>query len=115
MGECVVCRQQITNPLSPERLAEQMSSWLAEVRPELMKGLTDKTEEILPLECGDVNCIVTGRPVSLCTYCYTEHIFNWLISIRAGTDLVAEFITYFHFDGARQGYWRVADELGVTH
>lgn len=114
MGACVVCKEQITNPLSPERLAEQMKTWLMESKPELINGLDKKTDELLPCSHEDDFCIVTGKRMSICPYCYTEHIFNWLRSIKLEAKLMTEFLTYFHFDGAKLGYWQKAEALGLT-
>ncbi|MCF7871961.1 hypothetical protein K9L97_02910 [Candidatus Woesearchaeota archaeon] len=115
MGACVTCGQQITNPLCPERLAEQMTTWLAESKPELIKALNNKTDEFLSRSYGDDFCIVTGKKMDVCPYCYTEHIFNWLVSLKVSSELLAEYITYFHFDGGRLGYYRKAEQLGAVY
>jgi hypothetical protein len=105
--------QQITNPLCPERLVEQMRTWLRDEHEDLIKGLEVASDEVLPCEhAGDDFCIVTGNKMSICVYCYTEHIFNWLLSTNPDKELLNEFMTYFNFDEGRRGYWRVADKLG---
>jgi len=113
VGACVMCGQQITNPLSPERLAEQMTTWLVETKPELIEALNNKSEEIIPCVQGEDTCIVTGRRMDLCTYCYTEHIFDWLVEINVSKPLLTEFLTFFHFDEGRKGYWEKAERMGI--
>lgn len=113
MGNCVGCDQQITNPLSPERLAEQMKTWLAETKPNLIKALEDKTEEFLPMHIGEDRCVVTGKRMDVCPYCYTEHIFNWLVSLKLDSSILAEFMTFFHFDEGKLGYYRRAEHMGL--
>ncbi|MCF7866499.1 hypothetical protein K9M18_03650 [Candidatus Woesearchaeota archaeon] len=113
MGACVTCGQQITNPLCPERLAEQMSVWLAETKPELMVALNNKTEDFLNRPSGDDFCVVTGKRMDICPYCYTEHIFDWLVSLKLGFNILEEYLIFFHFDEGRLGYWKKAEELGI--
>lgn len=114
MGACVECGQQVTNPICPERLAEQMTTWLLETRPELIGAFNDKTEEILPQTNMEDKCVITGKKMSLCPYCYTEHIFYWLRSINLDKDLLKEYLTFFHYDGERLGYWANAESEGLT-
>ena len=115
MGACVLCEQQITNPLSPERLAEQMKVWLYESKPDLVKDFEDKSREILTHDSGDDFCIVTGKRMCLCAYCFTEHIFSWLLSKKPTQELVEQYLTYFNFDVSRKGYIEKAERLGYAY
>ena len=114
MGNCVVCDQQITNPLSPERLAEQIKTWLGETKPSLIGALQKRTDEFLPMHTGEDRCVITGKRMNVCPYCYTEHIFNWLVSLKVDSSLLAEFILFFHFDGGKLGYYSRAERMGLT-
>ena len=114
MGACVTCGQQITNPLCPERLAEQMKTWLAETKPELISALDNRTEDFLDKPSGRDTCIVTGKKMDVCPYCYTEHIFDWLTSLNLNSELITQYLTFFHFDEGRLGYWQRAEQLGIT-
>lgn len=116
MGACVLCEQQITNPLSPERLIEQMETWLTEKRPDLIRGLKAKADELLDENINNDQeiCIVTGKKMKVCVYCFTEHIFKWLLSQKPGLALMKQYMTYFNFDESRHGYWQTAYELGMT-
>ena len=116
MGECVLCKQQITNPLSPERLTEQMETWLQEERPDLVRGLKARADELMDRNKENFEdiCIVTGKKMKVCVYCFTEHIFKWLLAQKPGPAVLRQFITYFNFDEGRHGYWQTAYELGLT-
>lgn len=113
MGACVQCTEQITNPLSPERLTEQVTTWLGETRPELAKVFAEASEKfkISTLHANDY-CIVTRKNMSLCAYCFTEHIFHWLVSQDLSDTLMAEFVTFFNYDVTGKGYRQVARDLG---
>ena len=113
MGACVLCEQQITNPLSPERLIEQMKTWLWDERRDLIRGLEAAADELLDSNGDDV-CIVTGNKMKVCVYCFTEHIFKWLLSQNVEPEVLEEYITYFNFDEGRLGYWHTANAMGVT-
>lgn len=113
MGECVLCEQQITNPLSPERLVEQMKTWLFETRVDLIEGLEKQAAELID-GSGDNFCVVTGNRMKVCVYCFTEHIFKWLVVQSVGRELLQQFIQYFNFDESRHGYWVLAEKLGIT-
>ncbi len=115
MGECVLCEQQITNPLSSGRLAEQMKTWLMETKPELIQVMEKKAEEVLDGTTGDSFCVVTGRKMNLCAYCFTKHIFDWLLSTKPSQDMVDQYLTYFSFDVSRKGYIQTAEKAGYFY
>lgn len=116
MGACVLCEQQITNPLSPERLAEQMKAWLQDSNPQLLDSFEDKSREIMTdLEGHEDFCIVTGKGMSVCAYCFTEHVFRWLLSLKPSQEMVEQYLTYFNFDVSRKGYIDHAIKLGYAY
>ena len=90
--ECVLCYEPVTNPLCQDCLAEAIEQWRWEVAPEKIDGLHEETRVISNGE--GVNCIRCKHDFSVCTYCYTKHIFNWLADAR----LQGEFIEFFNFD-----------------
>lgn len=113
MGACVQCKEQITNPLSPERLTEQVTTWLGESRPELAKAFAQESENFMvtTVDAND-HCIVNQNKMSLCAYCFTEHIFNWLVTQELSAELMQEYVTYFNYDVTDKGYRQVARDLG---
>lgn len=91
-----------------------MITWLAETRPDLIRGLQNVTEEINFCQDAEDVCIITGKKMNVCTYCYTEHVFNWLVSLKVNAELIKEYFVYFNFDFHRLGYFRKAEKLGLT-
>ena len=105
MGECVLCKEQITNPLSPQRLTEEIVTWLAETRPELITGFTDETSSFLNKDVnGNDYSIIDSKRMDVCAYCFTEHAFHWLDRKNISKNLMKEYITFFNFDITGQGY-----------
>ncbi len=109
--ECVLCKEAVTNPVCASCLEAQMSIWLNEIKPDLVNKLKEKTNEV-SFEFDTVGeCILCNKDINLCAYCYTEHIFNWLIDNNR--ELAKKFITYFNFDLEHRGYHNKAEKLGL--
>ena len=109
--ECVLCMEAVTNPVCASCLEAQMSIWLKETRSELVSELREKTNEIsFGLNIVDA-CILCNKDMNVCTYCYTEYIFNWLVDNNK--DLAEKFMTYFNFDLEHRGYHKKAEKLGL--
>ena len=115
MGACVLCKEQITNPLGPQRLTEEMTTWLAESRPELITEFKEDATTFLNRKIFTPNdyCIIKGKPMNVCAYCFTEHVFHWLEEQQADAPLMKEYITFFDFDITKQGYVKEYEEKYV--
>jgi ferredoxin len=103
MGECVLCRETVTNPVCPECLAEEMAAWLGESRPDLVDGLRLKTKGMAQHLFDDNKCVLCGKDLDVCSYCFTEHIFEWLLSLKEHA-LLKEYMVYFNYDLGGKGY-----------
>ena len=115
MGACVICEEQITNPLSPQRIEEQISTWLQESRPQMLESFYEASDEIIPMKSnGEDFCIVNGNRMNVCAYCYTEHILKWLLSTKPDWSTMKEYFTHFDFDGERLGYTRTVEGKGYA-
>ena len=104
MQECVLCEEYITNPLCPDCIADQVSTWLREVKPELVEELRKETKKLTLSIFNENKCIKCKGFMDICTYCYTEHVFYWLKSQETQSDATNEFVKFFHFDLERKGY-----------
>lgn len=91
--DCVLCKEPVTNPVCQDCLEEAVEQWLWEVAPEKVEGLHEETDIVRAH--GGVSCIRCKREFSVCTYCYTKHVFNWL---RSDAELQLEFLEFFNFD-----------------
>lgn len=103
-AECVVCRHVITHPICGACLGEEMQEWLQETEPALLGELRATAEEML-LPHGKVKCILCKTNMDICSYCFTNHILDWLFDYP---ELVPEFLQFFNFDLQFSGY---AEEL----
>lgn len=113
MGACVLCKEQITNPLSPERIEEQIASWLIDSQPELVNSFFETSKEIIENNVKNEDfCIVTGKKMNVCTYCYTEHILKWLLTTKPDWKTIKEYFKYFDYDAEKLGYTRDIQALG---
>jgi hypothetical protein len=79
MSVCVLCEEQVTQPLCPDCLSRGVEQWLYEKRPELVAELKDRTGEIA-YPGGDV-CMRCKDSMSICSFCYTKHINSWLMKV----------------------------------
>jgi len=115
MGACVLCEEQITNPLGPQRMEEQIATWLRESKPELLDDFFKTSREIIPLnEVGDDFCIVNGNRMNICPYCYTEHVLKWLLNTNPSWETIKEYFVHFDFDAERLGYTRHVEAKGYV-
>jgi hypothetical protein len=104
MGACVLCEEQITTPLGPQRLGEQIATWINETNPTLADEFTNVSNELLESkQYGDDVCIINKCPMRVCAYCYTEHIFSWLLSTKPSWETIREFLIYFDYDTSKFG------------
>ena len=93
MHECVVCDEAVTNPICPKCIETEIVTWLHEFRPELIDELREVTDEILTEE-GSTQCILCKDKMAVCTFCYTQHIKNWLKNYPLAKK---EFRTFFNY------------------
>lgn len=96
---CTVCGEVITNPLSAARLHEGVTDWLRDEGREDLVEVTRPAPDFA-IE-SDTTCIKSGRPMSLCTYCYTGDV---MALIREDPKLLERFLTYFNFDLEHLGW-----------
>ncbi len=105
MGTCVLCEEQITTPLGPERLGEEIATWMREAYPAQLDNFRKASDELL--FTGNKNgldkCIITHKPMQVCTYCYTEHVFKWLLSTKPSWKILKEFLLHFDYDTSKYG------------
>ena len=93
MHECVVCDEAITNPVCPECLETEVVTWLHEYNEGLIPEFYEVSDEILTYG-GDTDCILCDRKMCVCTFCYTQHVKNWL---RKNPSARKQFRTFFNY------------------
>lgn len=111
MNQCRTCEEAITNPVCPECLERQIQDWLLRRSPENVEVLNDMTDKHVYVKSGSTKCIFCAKQMDICTYCFTEDVFNWLKT--TDQTLLKEFMTYFNFDGKGLGYAKEALALKV--
>ncbi len=111
MGACVLCKEQITNPLSPQRLSEGITTWLADSTPELINEFQEEVRSLLDKNVSSNDyCIITGESMDMCVYCFSEHVFHWLEDQQLIAPLMDEYVTFFNFDITGGGYMKKFEE-----
>ncbi len=104
MGACVLCEEQITTPLGPERLEEQIEAWINETSPDKLDSFRKASDELLSVNNFTTDyCIVDRKPMHICAFCYTEHIFKWLLSTKPDWNTVRQFLLHFDYDTSKYG------------
>ncbi len=102
-AECVECSQVITQPICAVCIASEMREWLRESKPELVGRVF-----ALKGYHSDVNCVLCGSPMNLCSYCFTKEVLE---TLKENPELLAEFITFFNFDLGYGGYYEELEGL----
>jgi len=104
MEVCVLCRDVITNPVCADCLEVEITTWLNEVRSDLVDEFRSISNDFKLNTFDSSKCVICGNSMSICAYCYTEHILSWLLDKIQDTDLIREFMQFFNFDLEHQGY-----------
>jgi ferredoxin len=80
MPACDVCKEVITQPLCAVCLERQIASWLQERVPALPEVVLELEDLGLDLgfSHGLTTCIKCNRCMSVCSFCYIEHVKSWL-------------------------------------
>ncbi|RMF05908.1 hypothetical protein D6764_03635 [Candidatus Woesearchaeota archaeon] len=98
-GECVVCREAITNPICPDCLAAEAKVWLNENAPDLT-GFVSKPETVTRAFLHIASkCVVCGKEMSVCPHCYSRDIFQELAQESPST--AAKFARVFNYEFAK--------------
>ncbi len=114
---CDVCSEAITHPICPACLTTEIEAWLT-LYPNLRQELIPRLQEYLKkidkkLEDSTI-CIKCGdKKAAVCTYCFTENVFQELKKINANIIILKEFLEFFNFDFNHDGYSDEAEKLGV--
>jgi|FLOH01.1.fsa_nt_gi hypothetical protein len=87
MNECLICKEAITNPICIECVEKQVKVWLYETNPGLVGEVEREIDEI-NIVFGDTSCILCKNKMSVCSYCYTQHLLTWLENYP---ELIPEF------------------------
>jgi len=74
---CTVCSEAITNPICPDCLAEQMISWLNEIKVDL-DVVYDSALIFKGLETSG-KCIKCNKDMTVCRHCFTREVYNGLV------------------------------------
>ncbi|MBC8494695.1 hypothetical protein H8D36_00915 [archaeon] len=101
MSECLICEEVITNPVCTECLQKEMETWLYETRPDLMEELQNRSFELF-FDRGNTNCLVCKTEMSICPYCFTDHIRSWVI--EKCPELLDKFNIFFNFHYAQESW-----------
>ncbi|MCC7575007.1 hypothetical protein KO361_05425 [Candidatus Woesearchaeota archaeon] len=112
MQECVLCEEYITNPLCPECIGAQIKTWLLEAKPELIDLLDLETSKLSQHLFNKNFCISCKKDMDVCSYCYTEHVLEWLED-KLSKELLSDFVKFFHYDFHRKGYFEKARVKGL--
>ena len=82
MRECSSCRKNITTPVCPHCLEQEVIAWLQDYfpnKPELRFNIMDITDDLVmgshPITS---NCLLCKGIVSICRDCFVEEVINWL-------------------------------------
>jgi len=97
MQECNACRENITTPVCPHCLEQEVIAWLQDYfpnKPELRFNIMDITDDLVtgsyPISS---NCLLCKGAVSVCRDCFVEEVINWLK--KHYSSLIPNFLQVF--------------------
>jgi hypothetical protein len=110
------CNEGIFNPICPSCLAREMQAWVEsngfdrKVGNSIIKfANTIKNKNQFTDEGIDCAVCKTNQ-TSICPYCFTSRIYNFLRKLMVNRKILQEFLTYFNYDFEHVGYSREVEE-----
>ena len=107
-NSCLVCAQQISNPICPTCLLHQIEAWLTSypnLKQRLLPSLRKYVRAAYNRSDSLIDCFTCkDKRASLCPYCFTDHTLNLLKKLQVHKQIIIEFIRFFNFDLSHQGY-----------
>src|SRR3989338_8066351 len=81
-GICIRCFQKISNPICDKCYTNHLKLWLTDhkISPKQKKKILSTVMQRFSAESEtETPCILCGRPVSFCTYCYFFNVKRILL------------------------------------
>jgi|SRR3989338_9141594 len=113
-GLCLECNEGIFNPVCPVCLAGEMQAWVES------NGFEKKTGEKIIAFANKaksrfidegINCAVCKKnQTSICPYCFTDKIYNFLNKLNISKKIIEGFLISFNYDFEHTGYSRDFEE-----
>ncbi len=116
--KCLDCKEAVFNPICPFCLAEHIEIWLSsypsDIRKKILPQINEYIKKTNNLAGKSTKCIICNKKrVSICPYCFTEYVLNYLKKLKVSNIILKEFLQFFNFDFEHTGYSKEAEKLGV--
>ncbi|MDO8740246.1 MAG: hypothetical protein Q7J54_01585 [Candidatus Woesearchaeota archaeon] len=93
---CILCSEQITQPVCFNCLAKEMACWLDERNKALVPLLIGRASIFKVYKHKAARCIICKGNMNVCAHCFSMEIHDWLN--ESYPDIAEEFGEYFNFD-----------------
>lgn len=107
-GLCLECNGGIFNPICPSCLVGEMRAWLASngFSKKISHEISEFANRIKNRFIDEgIDCaICKSSQTSICPYCFTSRIYNFLQKLNVKRNILEEFLTYFNYDFEHNGY-----------
>ncbi len=111
---CLECNEGIFNPICPNCLAREMQAWIESNGFDsrigrsitLFANITKNKFIDEGVECA----ICKSNQTSICPYCFTSKIYNFLQKLKVRKEILEEFLIYFNYDFEHNGYSKEFEE-----
>ena len=97
---CVTCLQPITNPICEGCFIRQVDSWLKSIDMTLISRgviVSKLVSNISPESMNEQECIICGRNVDLCSYCFVSKTSRLFKKIGLSEEFVQNFQAIFSY------------------
>ena len=106
--ECVLCSENINQPICHECLAKQIKTWLnyyPDVKKKLSPKINSFVNEVEGLIVEATPCVACNKnKAALCPYCFTDKVYRILKRTKISPMVIGDFISTFNFDMDHTGY-----------
>ncbi len=110
---CLECDEAIFNPICPRCLSKEIKQWTINKNKEVKNLVKEEIKTILRFALDKKGCLVCGRDVFLCPYCFTERIYLRMKNEKIPRSILKEFLDFFNFDFDHTGYSKDMEKLGL--
>ncbi|MBU0929628.1 MAG: hypothetical protein KJ623_00990 [Nanoarchaeota archaeon] len=76
MQTCLVCNDEITNPICINCLEQELIYWFVDYDPKLVSRIRVLKRAFDMYEDTEANCIKCGNNINVCSHCFLTEVMN---------------------------------------
>lgn len=76
MQTCLVCNEEITNPICSNCLEQELMYWARDRDKNLINKIRNLKKDLDTYETTDATCIRCGNEINICSHCFLTEVME---------------------------------------